>query len=366
MALGLVAACAGTAADSDSERDAAPPPAGSEASPGTSVASDPPPADHHAHIRSPDATEAVLEIQEAIGQTIWEDDVGPTGAAELLAALDSAGIRRASVLSVGYFFEMPDVDFPEARARLQAENDYVAREVARAPERLLGFCAVNPLTAYASEEVERCGRELGLEGVKLHLANSGVELRDSAHVAALREVFRTANRLGMPLVVHLRTRNEDYGRRDAEIFLRRVLSAAPDVPVQVAHLAGWSGMDAATDSAVQAFVDAIEAEPEAWEGRLYFDLAATAVPPERVRGDSAALAQARAINGRVGERVVDLGPDRVLFGTDWDAMSLPAYAGAMPEALPLEPEVLRDVLDDEAPWMGADRDGPGPPRGEPR
>ena len=33
--------------------------------------------------------------------------------------------------------------------------------------------------------------------------------------------------------------NPKYRRRDAEVFLSEVLTKAPDVPIQIAHLAGW-------------------------------------------------------------------------------------------------------------------------------
>lgn len=89
-----------------------------------------------------------------------------------------------------------------------------------------------------------------MRGVKLHLANAAFDFRDTAHVAALRRAFEAANRARLPILIHMRTSNGDYGRADAGVFLRDVLPAAPDVPVQIAHMAGWGSHDRAGGAAL--------------------------------------------------------------------------------------------------------------------
>jgi len=129
-------------------------------------------------------------------------------AEQLVAQLDSARIQRALVLSVAYWFGselMPGVDrdltLSDEHARVRAENDWVASQAARYPDRLVSFCSVNPLKVYALEEIQRCGRHSVVRGLKLHLANSGVDLRKRADVEQLRRVFRTANEANLPIVV---------------------------------------------------------------------------------------------------------------------------------------------------------------------
>ena len=46
----------------------------------------------------------------------------------------------------------------------------------------------------------------GMKGVKLHFGNAGITLRDSSHAARVREVFRLAERLRVPVLVHMRAR----------------------------------------------------------------------------------------------------------------------------------------------------------------
>ena len=72
--------------------------------------------------------------------------------------------------------------------------------MARYPDRLRGFCGVNPLKDYAVAEIKRCAQMPSMRyGLKLHFGNSDVILDNPEHVAKLREVFRTANAAGMAM-----------------------------------------------------------------------------------------------------------------------------------------------------------------------
>ena len=230
---------------------------------------------------------------------------------ELVAQLDSAGIQRALVLSAAYWFGsalMPGtvkgLTTEQEYARVKWENDWVASESARYPTRLIPFCSFHPLKSYALTEIERCARHPQIRGIKLHLANSGVDLRNPADVAQLRKVFAAANTARLPIVVHMRPRLQPYGRQDAEHFLREVLSAAPDIPIQIAHFAGWGGFDDSTDAAIGAFVDAIAARNPA-TSRLSFDFTAIVFP-----------GQAEARLRRIAERLRQIGLNRVVYGSD--------------------------------------------------
>jgi predicted TIM-barrel fold metal-dependent hydrolase len=55
---------------------------------------------------------------------------------------------------------------------VRAENDWVAQEVARYPDRLVAFCGVSPLEDYALEEIDRCSTMQNLTGLKLHPGNA--------------------------------------------------------------------------------------------------------------------------------------------------------------------------------------------------
>lgn len=324
---------------------------------GACAASDAPPttphADHHVHIRSEAATDALLRIQRTLGQAPPDslvDQMPPRISAEdVIAQLDSAQVERATLLSLAYFFGNPDVDFADEYAKVQAENDYVARQAAQYPDRLVAFCSVNPLADYALDEIRRCADAPNLQGLKLHLANSDVDLRDSTDVQRLAAVFAEANRHALPIVIHLWTRNPEYGRTDAEIFIDEVLPEAPDVPVQIAHLGGAGVFDEATEGALQAFETAFEDAPER-VNNVIFDLGAVALNPAQAQGDSARAAHIRAINENAARWIERLGAERVVYGSDHFARPIPGYVETV-ASLPLDEETRRAMFANTAPYL---------------
>ncbi|HEX6159030.1 MAG TPA: amidohydrolase family protein, partial [Thermoanaerobaculia bacterium] len=196
----------------------------------------------------------------------------PITAEQLIQHLDDAGIRHGVVLSVAYWFGSAFA--PPAGneyEKVRAENDWVVQQVARYPDRLVAFCGVNPLKDYAVEEIERCAAMEGVKGIKLHFGNSGVDLRKPEHVEKLRRVFRTINERRQAVVAHLWTgpEYEKEGGEVARIFLEQLLPLAPDVPVQIAHMAGGGR---STEPALTVFADAIAAGDPRTK-RLYFDVA---------------------------------------------------------------------------------------------
>lgn len=221
----------------------------------------------------------------------WTRETLP--AEQLIAQLDEAGMKYGAVLSAAYWFR---ADYE----KVKAENDWMAAEVAKYPQRLVGFCGLDPLQDYAVGEIERCAKMPVVRGIKMQFGNSRVDVRNAEHVEKLRRVFRAANDKGMAVVAHL-WNGRDYGREDAEIFLSRILPEAPDVPVQIAHFAG--GGPGYTDEALAVFADAITAKDPRTKN-LYFDFATVAdqQPVEVLK--------------KFAERIRQVGLKRVLYGTD--------------------------------------------------
>ena len=288
--------------------------------------------DHHQHLFS-SATKALAP------------NISPVSADDLVRLLDQAGIRRAVVLSLAYQFgnpNRPPVD--DEYAKVRAENDWTSKEVARFPDRLRGFCAVNPLKEYAFQELRRCARDPHLRfGLKLHFGNSDVDLDNPEHVAKLRDVFQAANANRMAIVVHMRpsvTKRRPYGTAQARIFVDAVLPAAPDVPVQIAHLAGAGGYDdPSIDEALGVFVEACKADTRT--ARLYFDASGVAGLGQWI--DKADL---------IATRIRQLGVHRVLYGSDGTTDLLrPREAWAAFRQLPLSDAEFRIIVSNVAPYM---------------
>ena len=300
----------------------------------------PPTVDHHQHFFSP-----------ALAKLVSPNPVPPGGAAveaidadRLIAMLDSAGIQRALVLALGYSWGNPARNVENEYEKVKAENDWVAAQVARYPARLRAFCSFNPLRDYALDELARCGTNPHLRsGLKLHIANAALNYHNPQHLERLRSVFRAANERRIPIVIHMRasiSQRLPYGRVEARILFDSILPVAPDIPVQIAHLAGAGGFDPVADSALSVFVDAIARQDPRAE-KLWFDVTTVA------RNNSPEVANL------VATRIRQLGIQRVLYGSD------AATGGNLPpreswaefRKLPLTDVEFRTIASNVAPYM---------------
>jgi len=297
-----------------------------------SAAQGPPLVDHHQHLFSPDIA-ALIKLPEI-------------SAEDLIRRLDSAGIRRAVVLSMAYQYGSPSRTVEDEYAKVRAENDWTAAQVAAHPDRLVGFCGVNPLKDYALEEIARCAKDPHLRtGLKLHFGNSDVQLDRPDHVAQLQRVFAAANAHRMAIVVHMRAnygRNRPYGAREARIFLEQVVPSAPDVVVQVAHLAGsGGGADAPADKALAFLAHAMRSHAPGTR-HLWFDVTAVANYVERP-----------ARGREIVQRIREIGVDRILYGSDATAGGnlAPRDAWAAFCRLPLTRKELARVATNVAPYL---------------
>ena len=265
-------------------------------------------------------------------------------AADLIEQLDAAGIKRAVVLSTAYIFEQPSRKADHAAEKLRRDNDWTSQQVAQSPDRLIGFCGLNPLKDYAIEELARCAADPNLRrGLKLHFGNSVVDYHNPEHIAQVRRVFRAANDHRMAIVAHVRasvTAKLPWGREEASIFLNELLPAAPDVVVQVAHLASaGSPQDEGAQQALAVFVDAV-ARNDPRTRNLYFDVTTLGEPPTPANAQRWAAAIRRV-------------PNRVLFGSDaTTAATAPGGVWtAMRKLLPLTEDEFRTFANNTPPYM---------------
>ena len=252
--------------------------------------------DYHQHLFSP-AAAAMLTQPRGLS------------AADLIPLLDSAGIRNALILSVAYMYGSPTRTVEDEYAKVVAENDWTAAQVRMYPDRLKGACSVNPLKDYAVREIGRCGKDPILKrALKLHFGNSDVRTEIPAQLEQLKRVFRTANENGMAIVVHMHANIDNrrpYGVEQGKLFLEQLLPLAPDVAVQIAHLAGAGGAASiAADSVLGVFANAI-AKKDARMKNVWFDI--TSVADRRLTPEQ---------GERVVARIRQIGAARVLYGSD--------------------------------------------------
>jgi predicted TIM-barrel fold metal-dependent hydrolase len=266
----------------------------------------------------------------------------PFTAAELVQRLDEAGIRRGVVLSDAYYFALSPQMLPGEYEKVRAENDWTAQQVAAFPDRLVAFCSFNPLRDYALTELERCAASNRFTGIKLHLNAAQINYQSPSDVAKAVRVMQAANKHKLPLIIHVRS-SDHYGREDAEVFLRQIVAAAPDVTVQIAHL--WGG-ETFSPSALKVYADAV-ANGDPVARNVYFDISGFGFngKPEDVPSIVAAIRR--------------IGLKRILYASDGPPKaSLEAFL-----KLPLTEEEFRTIAGNVAPYL---RPAPAPAQGSDR
>lgn len=260
---------------------------------------------------------------------------------KLIAGMDAAGIKKAAVLSVAYWFGNPRRNVQDQYPKVRAENDWILDQAVKYPGRLYPFFSFNPLSDYALAEIDRCAKIGKFAGIKLHIGNSQVDMLNPDHVAKLKAVFAAANKYRLPIVIHLWTSDPKYGAPHSKAFLEQVLPAAPDIPVQIAHMAA-TGPGYTSDDAMEVFADAAEHGDPRMKN-VYFDVASDAI-----------ATSPQPVLDIVAKRLRQVGMNHVLFGSDWSPGSSneePGLAWRSFRRLALSETEFRTVANNVAPYL---------------
>ena len=149
--------------------------------------------DAHCHI-FPDSfsrRRAELATQDATFAALFSNPKSRLATtAELIQAMDRDGVDLSVVMGMGWTSQ-----------DLSGEvNDFLIQARREHPNRLVGFCSVNPTWgSQAAREIQRCV-EAGLQGVgELHPDTQGFDITSKTQ---MKPVMMAAYELGVPLVVH--------------------------------------------------------------------------------------------------------------------------------------------------------------------
>lgn len=283
-----------------------------------------PVADHHMHIMS-DETQKVL-LEQVKGPMKSEIKNMAVDASDAVTFLDTTGVDKGALLSAGFIIGSKMFNVEGEYERVKAENNYAANQATQYPVRLVALCSVNPLADYAIQEIERCSKMSNIMGLKLNLYPSGVDLRNDNHLNKLVNVFRNAEELDLPILIHMFTANPNYGSKDAHIFINQVLQAAPDLQVQIAHMGGGFPPFYTTERIMEVFNEAIDQKPKIMDEDVVFDISATIASPNIIeyynaRSDTSISEEERqGINDKLIQRIRDIGIERFVYATDWPAL----------------------------------------------
>jgi predicted TIM-barrel fold metal-dependent hydrolase len=120
------------------------------------------------------------------------------------------------------------------------------------------------------------------------------------------------------------------------VFLNDVLPSAPDVTIQIAHLAGAGGYDdPAIDEALAVFVDAL-ARNDARVRHVFIEVSGVS-----------GLGRSRDRDPLVAARIRQIGLGRILYGSDGP----PKTAWTAFTQLPLTADEIATIASNVAPYM---------------
>jgi predicted TIM-barrel fold metal-dependent hydrolase len=139
--------------------------------------------------------------------------------ADLVKNLDEVGLDRAVAFPLG----APYTDYSES-------NRIIAEEVAKFPDRIIGFCRINPNFGPAATEaaLDHCLGTLKLSGVKLH---PEIEFFDPNDETLMEPVYAAARRYRVPLIFHT-----GMSSKAAPAVIGELAARNRDVPVILGHM----------------------------------------------------------------------------------------------------------------------------------
>jgi uncharacterized protein len=197
----------------------------------------------------------------------------------ILNRMDAAGVDMAMVCSLAQ----------------RIENDFIVDLVQRHPDRLFGFGSVMPQLDDALDTVTRI-KEEGLSGLKLHPSLHGYHVADHG---LLDPVFEKCAELGLPVLV-----NALDDAFCAPLAIEEVAKHYPTVPTIIAHMgAVWNVPEA---------IIVAERNPH-----IYLETSATLI------------SDVKRAYGR-------LGPEQILFGSEWPGSDFDLERMKIAKAVPDE------------------------------
>ncbi|HUV56494.1 MAG TPA: amidohydrolase family protein, partial [Dehalococcoidales bacterium] len=204
---------------------------------------------------------------------------------ELIASMDEAGVDISVIVNIGWTTHELCVE----------TNDYILESVARYPDRLIGFCAVQPQSYEAAvDEIERCARG-GIRGVgELRPDMQLLDLRDKEMMEPLVEVMK---KYKLILLTHTSEPvGHDYPGKGSITpdMLYPFITSFPDLPIVCAHWGGGLPFYALMSEVKQAM------------NNVFFDTAASP------------LLYSPEIYHQVTRLV---GADKILFGSDYPLLA---------------------------------------------
>ena len=204
---------------------------------------------------------------------------------ELIASMDEGGVDISVILNIGWTTHELCVE----------TNDYIIDSVSRYPQRLVGFCAVQPQSPKAAvAEIERCAKA-GIRGVGE--MRPDIQLFDLGDEVVMEPMVEVLKKHQLVLLLHASEPvGHDYPGKGGITpdMLYPFITSFPDLTIVCAHWGGGMPFYALMPEVKQAI------------SNVYFD---TAASPFLYTPD-------------VYNQVIQLvGADKILFGSDYPLLA---------------------------------------------
>ncbi len=240
--------------------------------------------DFHTHVFSPQIKKnrnKYIDSDPCFAILYSKKDSRLITADELIASMDESGIDISVILNIGWITHELCVE----------TNDYILESMARFPDRLIGFCSVQPQSYEAAiDEIERCAKE-GIRGVGE--IRPDMQLFDPRDEEVMKPFINAVMKHKLMLLSHA---SEPIGRSypGKGVLTPEVLypfiSNYPDLIIILAHWGGGLPFYALMPEVNKAMKN------------VFFDTAASPL----------------LYRPQIYEQVVQLvGAERILFGSDY-------------------------------------------------
>jgi predicted TIM-barrel fold metal-dependent hydrolase len=265
--------------------------------------------DFHTHVVPPGIKERRQKyLKDACFSTLYaEPKAKLITADELIAAMDEYEIDKSVIVNLGWTSHELCVE----------TNDYVLESVSRFPERLIGFCAVQPSAGdKAIKELERCAKN-GAKG--LGEMRPDVQGFDFEKDSVVKPVIEAIIEKGLIFLIHTSepVGHQYFGKgKITPEFIYPLIVNYPDLKLVCAHWGGGLPFYALMPEMEKAFKN------------VYFDTAATPF----------------LYKPQIFKQVADIaGSDKILFGSDYPLLS-PRRIIDQLDSVSLSPEDKAKIL----------------------
>jgi uncharacterized protein len=270
--------------------------------------------DFHTHIfpsKIRDGRHLFFDNEPAFESIYRKTDSRLAGGKELLENMDQEGVAK----SVVFGFPWKNAD------HYKMHNDYVIESVLKNPDRLIGFCTLDPLAREAAKEIERC-LDAGMSGVG-EIAVYESDFTEDV-VKGFEDVMSLCSERDVPVLLHV---NEPVGHfypGKQPMSLGGLYGFLKRYPADRIVLAHWGGGI--------FFYGLMKKEVREVLGNVWLDIAASPFlySPGIYR-----------ISGEI------MGFDKILFGSDYPLLKPGRYLKEMKSA-GLSEDVIEKIAGENA------------------